>query len=759
MLHPWTGRSCAAALAVAAAAAAQEPSAPADAPPADEVATIPVEPEASPPAQEDAARFDDVVVTATKRAVSAREIPATVNALDGGDLERIGAQGVDDFVKLVPGVNINDDGGFGPKRITVRGITGEVQTVFATGVLFGDVPFSDLFIPFFHLDPNPFDLATVEVLKGPHGTLFGGYGLNGLIRYVPEPPKLAATELKYYVQRLSLSEGGREPAFGAVVNLPAGDTAALRLMGFRRDAPGYVDDTQAGVPDVNTLGQSGYRGMMAWEPAARWRVSFLHTAQDTHVADLASTDNPDGRLERGHTPRPSPTETAYSLTSLGAGYALDWAQLAAQASHVTKDFDNFLDLSRVGTDGQTEGLGNQYLVSSEALVLELRLLSPEDGDDGPWRWLVGLFGTPTDFYACFDTYAPAPPLPVAQPSPCPGTRAASPYIAGQFLAYAQTTDVAAFGEVTRSLGDHWDVTLGARWYRTQLTGQVVTSGAAFEDSSPGPTERQPDLEEAGLNPRLSVSWRPTGDVMGYASVARGFRFGGIQLAGDPLGNDLPDTYRSDVLWNYEAGARVDWLGRTLQTDAAAYYIEWQDPQLLQRTPDGLFTYTDNVGGAEGRGVELALRWLVPFVDGLTLSAQGAWNETVTTAAFTASSGTPVEPGSPWPYAPEWQTAAALSYVLPLGAWQGAVSLRHNHVSAAWNVVERTAPVFDYETYDAQLGISNLAWRWLPEIGLVGTNLTDARGKTGVVLLPGADPSVTYLQPRALMLRLAGAFGS
>jgi iron complex outermembrane receptor protein len=741
------------AVAAAAQAVAQEP--PGD-PSAQGVDTIPVDSaEPSPPSE--ATQLEDLVVTSTKRAVSVRDIPATVNALDGDALERLGAQGVDDFIKLVPGVNINDEGGNGPKRITVRGITGELQTVFATGVLFGDVPFSDLFIPFFHLDPNPFDLATVEVLKGPHGTLFGGYGLNGLIRYVPEPPKLATYELKYYVQHMAMEQGGRDPAYGAVLNAPlGGDTAALRLMAFRRDQPGYTDDTQAGVEDVNTLGQTGYRAMVAWEPAARWSVSLLHTAQDTHVADLASTDNFDGRLERGHTPRPSPTDTAYGLTSVALGYDFGWARVAGQASYVTKDFENFLDLSRIANDGQDAVLGNQYFVSSDAQVFELRLLSPEDAP-GDWRWLVGAFGTPTDFYACFDTYTPAPPVPAGSPAPCPGTRDPAPYIAGQFLAYARTTDVAAFGEVTRRLGAHWDVTLGARWYETRLTGQVVTSGAAFEDGQPGPQERQPDLGESGVNPRLSVSWRPAPGLMAYASAARGFRFGGIQLAGDPLGNDLPDTYKSDVLWNYELGARTDWLGRTLQTDVAIYAIDWQDPQLLQRTPDGVFTYTDNVGGARGRGAELALRWRVPYVDGLLLNAQAAYNVTETTEPFTASSGAAVEPGSPWPYAPEWQTSTALSYTLSLGSWQGTFGVRHGYTSAAWNVVERTARVFDYQTWDAQLSVGSLARRWLPEISLIGSNLADERSFSGVTFFPNADPSVTYVAPRALVARLAAVF--
>src|SRR3546814_4564974 len=101
-------------------------------------------------------------------------------------------------------------------------------------------------------------MATVEVLKGPQGTLFGGTGLNGLIRYVPQEPQLDDFHLKYYTQLQSYpGNGGNAWNYGAAINAPFADhTAELRIMGFRRDSPGYVDATRrGGKPDVNTLEQ------------------------------------------------------------------------------------------------------------------------------------------------------------------------------------------------------------------------------------------------------------------------------------------------------------------------------------------------------------------------------------------------------------------------------------------------------------------------------------------------------------------------
>jgi iron complex outermembrane recepter protein len=727
-----------------------------DAPPPLE--TIPVEAEAAPPAADGPAVLDDLIVTATKRAVSVREIPASVHAFDGDALERLGAQSVDDIVRLVPGVTLNDEGGWGPKRVSVRGITSELQTVFATGILFNDVPFNDLFYPFVHLDPNPFDLATVEILKGPHGTLFGGYGLNGLIRYVPEPPKFATTEVKYFAQYTELAQGGAEPAYGAAVNVPLADDAlALRLMGFGRKAPGYVDDTQAGLADVNTLDQTGYRGMLAWEPGD-WTVSVMHLGQDTQTADVAWTDNFRGELERGHAPRPMPTDSAYEMSSIGVGYSFEWAQLVSQTSRFTKEFGNFLDFSRIAGGGQEPVLGNATYISSEAFIQELRLVSAED-QGSRWQWLIGAFGSPVELYVCVDSQAEAPPLPVAAPAPCPenaGQGTPDPFIAGQVLARVETTDLALFGEVTRELTDRWDVTGGARYYRTSLQGRVITAGAVFEDGMPGPNVVNADFEESGVNPRLSTKFRFTPDLLTYLTVSRGFRFGGVQLVGAVPGNDLPDTYESDLLWNYELGARSTWFGGTLQADAAAYYIDWDRPQLLQRTPDGLFTYTDNVGGAQGQGAEAAVKYRVPFLNGLTLDLVAAYNETVTTVPFTASNGAAIAPGSPWPYAPEWQTVGSAAYALTLGSWITTASLRHTYVSEAWSAIERTAQVYGYETLDFSLGVSSLAWRWLPEINASLNNLTDERAIVGVTVVQGT-PAVTYLGPRALIVRIGGTF--
>ena len=282
-----------------------------------ETAVIPVEPLATEPAAVAApaeegtepAKLDDIVVTATKRASPVRKIPSTLTVLSGEDLEREGVQSIEQIVAKVPGVTLSDDGASEVKRITIRGIASTPATNFTAGTLYGDIPFSDPFAPKVQLDPNPFDMATVEILKGPQGTLFGGTGLNGMIRYVPEAPQFDGMHIKYFTQFNAYPGNGDSGwSYGAALNTPfAGDAAALRIMGFHRDAPGYIDDTQHDKQDINHIEQYGFRAAVAWHPDDNWKISLLDTTQHTMQDDVTFTGNFEGQLQRSNTPRPSPS--------------------------------------------------------------------------------------------------------------------------------------------------------------------------------------------------------------------------------------------------------------------------------------------------------------------------------------------------------------------------------------------------------------------------------------------------------------------
>ena len=725
-------------------------------------------------AQPTPTQFEEIVVTATKRAQPLREIPATIAVVSGETLEREGIQNVEQIVTMVPGVNLTDEGSGGtPKRITIRGVSAGFGTNLTAGTLIGDIPFTDPFAPKVQLDPNPFDIATVEVLKGPQGTLFGGTGLNGMIRYVPEAPRLDEFRVKYYTQLTAYpDEGDSGWNHGAMLNVPFADHhAAVRLVGFHRDSPGYVDDELNDERDVNSASQYGIRGILAWEPDDRWKISLLGATQSTEEDDVAYTDYYDGRLERRSSPRPSPSEARYSLANLALERSFDWGTLLSQTSYVKKEFEIFLEASRVSagvTDSPPPLLAGADDNHSKSIVQELRAVSAPG--DGPWKWLAGAFYYHMDLYDCAEAGAAEnlpnlPPPPILNgllATPCPGNadKIAGMLDIAQLVGEIDLEERAIFGEVTRALGDRWEVTLGARAYDLQTSGTVSFAGVIYAlQNNLMPGRRPADSSEKGISPKASVAFRASDDLKFYVTASRGFRFGGPQLAASTPTTTIAESYESDSLWNYELGVRSDWLDRSLRIDASVYYVDWKDPQIWQQTPPPLaIGFIDNVGGAKSEGVELSLNYLPRFVEGLSLDASVAWGRTETTKEFEAASGTMVPSGSPWPLAPRWQTATTLAYVRPIASWQAGASLRHAYVGDACNTIECTADVFGFRTLDLNLFAAPGEGSYWPQLSLTLANLTDERGYSNITTnpLPAGD-TVNYIAPRSLVLRLSGSF--
>jgi iron complex outermembrane receptor protein len=763
-------RLCAgiAAWSVAAGVMAQEsppPTEPAPAQGAETVETIAVPELATtaepppPPEPREATQLEEVVVTSTKRVKALREIPASISVLQGDKLEGQGAQGMEDYLKYVPGVSFApQDIGF--NAVSVRGISGDPYTSQTTGVLFGDISFNDYFKPKVTLDPNPFDLQTVEVLKGPQGTLFGAASLNGAIRYVPEPVNLGITEVKYFAQYTRIAQGSADPVYGGVLNVPFADnTAGVRLMGFARKTPGYVDNSQVGGPDVNSLEQDGLRAMAAFAPG-NWQVTAMHARQETDVRSVATTDNADGQLKTDNQPRLSPSHTYYDLSDLGIRHRFDWAEVVSETAKVRTKANSFYDLSRLTSETQP-GFGVSVVHDSDTWSQEFRIASIDDAADR-WQWTAGVFGV---YQEIFDVLG-APVGDPILPAEVVGLLAALPILSNLFTDEGAltlstgtldvtVTELALFGEITRRLGDSIELTAGGRLYRTRLSGTATTEMLANDTVLNG------DLKEQGFNPKASITWKPSPHLLTYATVSRGYRLGGFQPTPQAVGPKQPPPYfESDQIWNYEAGIRTQWLKRTLRVDLTGFYEQWKNPQLAQADASAVNQWVDNVGGATSKGAEFAAQYRFP-IEGLTLSATANFLRTLTTEPFLTATNTQVPTGSEWPYAPKWQTATSLSYAVRLGSWLVNPSVAHTYSSKAWTTLDHYGQVFGASLWDAQLALGNPSIRWLPAITLTVSNLADKRMKTMNRPPASTSPSpytdVIYVTPRTLTLRLSGQF--
>lgn len=736
------------ALCLPALACAQDPDDPA-APDADPQAgdaaatvdTVPVAPSEPPDEPSGPPRFDDLIVTSTKRAQPLRRIPGTTNVLDGRSLEADGAQELADFLKKVPGVSQNALG-MDQNRVTIRGVgadTSRLTTSATTAILIGDTPFSDPMLSAVMPDVNPFDLEGVEVLKGPQGTLFGSSGLSGAIRYVPAAPQPGIWQGKLAGSYGPTREGEPSMTLNGAVNVPLGSSAAaLRLVGLTRAVGGVVDDVTRGLEDIDSRRQNGGRALLRWDVTDRLSANALYLKQRSNMDELPFASNTEGRLERSTTTGPSWQVSEFDLANLGLGYGFDWGEVTSTTSRVTKDYALDAEVSRVL--GTPQSGDNVRLFDGQAVrswMQELRVVS----EPGLWEWLAGVYGL--DYHQDFSeilTAQSALPLP--------------PSLLQDAEADIDLREWSVFGNAGRRLGEAFKLEVGLRYYRIRTKGSIVTTGTLVTAATGEQTHvSRGDIRESGLNPKLALSWFATPHLMGYASVARGFRTGGIQTVGDTPTTDVPDTYKSDVLWNYELGLRSDWLDRNLLVDVAVYLIDWKNPQMVQRTSDNLFNYVDNVGAARVPGIEVSTRWAPP-VDGLTLTAAAAYSRPRTTEPFEAPDGTPVPVGTPLPGTGNWQAAGTLDYGLPIGRWLANAQLVRAYAGPAYNDLLGHARIYGYRTWDARIGVSREVAGLPAALSLIGSNLTDERGIANNVWTSDSVQDVFYIRPRTVELRLS-----
>jgi outer membrane receptor protein involved in Fe transport len=722
--------------------------------------------------------LSEVVVTATKRSKSVREIPASITSISGDELEQRNAQGVQDIVKLVPGVNFTTPSG-SPPLITIRGISAQPATGFTSGTLFGDVSFTDEYVPLVALDPNPFDLKDVEVLKGPQGTLFGGSALNGAIRYVPEAPRYSIWQTRYFAEGMQYSGGGLAPSYGAMVNVPmAGDSLALRLVGFEHTTPGYIDNTRTHTRDSNRVSQEGFRGILGWQPIDPLEVKLTYAWQNTHTADRSQVGNYNGDLSNTDSPQASPNHQNYDLVELALRYHLDWADAVSDTAYVRKGSYSLFDQSErfegltssLGIDGSIPILAAVSPAHSDYWSQEFRLTSPNQRN-APWQWVAGAFASRQLIFDALDGPLDTTALPTSTVAAL--LNALLPGLGGSSFGEQPNLlnvqsgvvvkEMALFGEITRKQGP-FELTLGGRFYRTLSSGSNLQDGLILDAllASPSGQSYSGELNEAGINPKVSLLWHATNDIIAYTAASRGSRPGGIQPGTalpviDPV--QAPKFFVSDNIWSYEAGLRTNWLHRTVHFDITGYYERWKNPQYNQPDASGLISFISNVGGVKTVGAEAALQWLLP-IKGLMISSSGSYNRTVTTKPFTGSTGSAVPVGSDWPFAPNWQDANTLAYLVELWSIDFNGGVTYSYLGKAVNGLVQQARVFGYEQWDAHLSLDSKDRPWLPELTLTVNNFTNRRGIVNQVFStqpPEVYNEVTYIPPRLISLRLSGRF--
>jgi iron complex outermembrane receptor protein len=747
----------------------------------------------------------EVIVTAQKRSEALADIPMSVSVVSGETLERQRIENFEDLAATVPGLSLVSSTP-GITRVTMRGInTGGVAST--VGIYLDDVPFGSSSglanAAILSGDIDTFDMARVEVLRGPQGTLYGASALGGVIRYVANAPSTDGFEGRLRGAVEDVAGAGLGYGVTGVVNIPMGDSFAVRASGFYRSTGGYIDSIGTGPipavqnPAVNIVDGTLVEGDINDYEVVGGRVSALFTPSENFSLDLSvhyqdiNSDNqgaievdpvtlkpPGGRrvASRYHN---EPTDIEYRLYSA----TLDWdlggvsLQSVTSYSEFLEDFERdvaTLDLIGTGlgtaqlmtfaysTLGTTDRLLSGVLfqdTGTDKFTQEFRLVSPESDR---FEWLLGAFYTDEDSLIHQEALAVEP-----------GTNDVAAGIP-QFADIGIDStyeELALFGNATWHISDRFDLSFGARWSENdQDASQFVTIILpTFLFGVPVPQDDLTTIEQNFENLKSSespVTWsfspryEFSDTTSAYLRVATGFRPGGPNVL--PPNSGAPATYDSDELTNYEVGIRTGNESGSFSLDVAAFFLDWEDIQLFQIVND--FGVNANGGTAESQGIEFTAT--ARTEGGLSFSLTGSYTD----AELTEDTDPVLVggfDGDPLPFVPEWALGLSGDYEWSVSgdstAYVGALVSYTGERTASFqdrvDLADPTSPLREldsYTTVDLRGGLLRDNW----SLELYVKNLGDEDGITAFEspgTLPNGAAGIAVIRPRTVGMSLGVRF--
>ncbi|GAB5349741.1 TonB-dependent receptor [Alteriqipengyuania sp. 357] len=627
-----------------------------------------------------------IVVTATKRAERIEDVAASITAVTAEELDELNAQSLSDYITRVPGVVFNDYQP-GVSEVVIRGVastTYHEANQATTGYYLNQIPLVEPGFPIVIPDVDTFDLAQVEVLRGPQGTLFGSSSLGGAINYVPNEADTGGFDAGFEgVVSSTRNAGEANSAIKGMVNVPiVEDKLAVRVVALQRYDAGYLDNTGTGVDGSNDLRVRGLRGSIVWTPSAMTTVSAMSMYQEYELDDQTYVEFRDdfGPFER-RTNVPEYQNTSFQLHSLRIEQELGFATLTGIGSYTRKENDlAFDDSIFVGIDPRTDTAQlSGSAGESETYYAEARLTSSEPG---PLTWLIGgnftkLEGDSTDrvYIEGIGDYIDANPGEF-------GGRPASEIAPGDFVqrtvSSSDVREIALFGEASYTLADVLTLTLGGRLfeYRSEPRLQFLPNANLVD-----PFDYQPgEQTESGFVPKASLSYQPNDNFMIYALYSKGFRIGGINVYSAAA--DTPLNFESDSTQNYEIGVRYQPVPGLLSLEATAYHIDWDDIQARLFVPVTYEAYTTNGGGAEIDGVEFSLSMTPARF--FSLSSNVSYSDARLSELLPSTDvpGGGYAAGSTLPGAADWTISNRLDFRLPDSPMKPRLGIAHRYLSEA-----------------------------------------------------------------------------
>jgi len=519
----------------------------------------------APQDQAKAGTVQEVVVTAERRSTNLQKTPIAATVLTGADLVKKGIFSVDQLQFVSPSVTVNN---FGQgDDFDIRGIgKGEHNTQTGTGV----VTYRDgvaTFPGYFAEEPY-FDVANVEILRGPQGTFSGQNATGGAVIVNTQNPVIGGGYNGYVQAHYgNYDDSGLQGA----VNLPISDTLAARVAfnGEYRDTFYHITGL-TGDPNVM---QGSTRISLLWTPTSSLKVLFK--------TDYDYLDNGGyfgDALVNPTTGKLNPTSNMFNFANNYETYAVDqFVRSSMKVEYVAPDGITFRSVTgyqqgRTGWKGDIDGTAlatPNYIISESAdetlWSQEFNIISP---DDKPISWILGAYYQHNQYYfPSFDIGVP------------PGG------YDEDLKGYNNTQTVAGFGQVSFNLPAGFQLQAGVRYSAWSTTNNTLYYVPEYS-----PTLNQPqNASESGGNVtgKITLNWNLDSKNFLYAFIATGAKPGGLNTSvyNYPSPVAIPAPFKQEYVVDYEIGWKSRFFDNHIRTQVGAYYNDFQNFQVSIPLPN------------------------------------------------------------------------------------------------------------------------------------------------------------------------------
>ena len=590
--------------------------------------------------------LEEIIVTAQKRSESVQEVPVAISAFSAEMVANTGVDTINDLIPMIPGLN-GSSAGIATNSWGIRGISTNDWSA-------GSEPSVGVFIDDAYIGRNVlatgafFDIAQIEVVKGPQGTLFGRNSSVGAISLTTNKP---ADEDSLDVGLAAGSEG--QKGYNLVANMAGDNGLAVRfayhgsrLDGIWQDVPNSrnaftdrddmrlsaswdVSDnldallTYSRSDSSSNMGGTYNAGLSTVAPGQEFPDQIAKSTED---AEAAESDGISMRLVWN-------LGNDMTLTSITDRRSFDYSY--AQDADGTAD-DALIDaVFAIGAGGSSLEFGN--VTVQDSFSQEFRLNASTDNSD----WFVGVSYFNEDI-------AESTRLDLI------GTALGMAVLAQDLtLTKGETKALGIYGDVTWSVTDQFNLTAGLRWSDDEKSWCTDGDAGIFLIAVITLEELCATQSWSEVTPRLVADYSLSDDVMLYASVSKGYKGGGFNTAaadfdGDFVG-DAVAGFNPEINQAYELGLKSTMANGRMQFNAALFSNDYEDLQLLSATLGGILV--ENAAEADTQGLEL--EWTYLATENLILRA----NMAVLDSEFTAGAFS----GNDLPYAPGNSATVSASY--------------------------------------------------------------------------------------------------